>query len=96
MDYGNYWLNEALQRLRREEIQRELAHERFMRAHGLDLWSVLGRAIGRLVLRREARSVQIARAPRPLRPAHRPPAGRPDLVEAQPAGPGGDMRDTAA
>lgn len=49
MDYGNRYLTEELWRMRYEEVQRELAHERFMAAHGLDLWSVVRRAIASLL-----------------------------------------------
>lgn len=97
MDYSNFWLNEELQRMRRDEIQREIAHERFMTANGLDLWSVIRRAI-RLPRPSgwQARAVESARATRPLRAAHRPFPRGAHLVEPQPAGPDGDMRDTAA
>jgi hypothetical protein len=47
MQYGNWMLTEELERMRRDELRCELAHERFMAAHGLDLWSVLRRAIRR-------------------------------------------------
>lgn len=94
MDQGNWFLTEELSRQRRDEIHRELAREAFMREHGLDLWSVLRRAFS--VLGRKGRPAEIAGAPRPLRAAHRAPAGRADRVEAQPAGAGGDVRDTAA
>lgn len=96
MDQGNWFLTEELSRQRREDIGREIAHEQFMREHGLDLWSVLRRSFAARLLRRKARSIETASAPRPLRAGHRAFAGRPDLVEPQPAGAGGDMRDTAA
>lgn len=54
MDFGNRYLTEELWRMRHEELQRELAHERFMAGHGLDLWSVLRRAIASLLPKRRA------------------------------------------
>lgn len=92
---NNWFLGGELARMRRDEIAQELAHERFLQEHGLDLWSVVRRAI-RDRLRRQQRSVEVARAPRPLHAPHRPLARRTDLIEPQPAGPGGDVRDTAA
>jgi hypothetical protein len=47
MQYGNWILIERLERMRCEELSRELAHERFMAEHGLDLWGVLSRAMRR-------------------------------------------------
>ena len=47
-------LAEELERMRRDEISRELAHERFLAMHGLDLWSVLRRSIARRLPRRRA------------------------------------------
>ena len=96
MDYGNYWLTDELQRLRRDEIQREVAHERFLAQHGLDLWSVVRAAIGRRLLRRHDRSVEVARAARPVGAAHRALPRGAHLIEPEPAGARGDMRDTAA
>ena len=96
MDQGNWFLIEELSRQRRTEIQREIAHERFMREHALDLWSVLGRWFAVRLLRGKPHPVQVAGAPRPFDAAHRSFACRPDLVEPQPAGAGGDVRDTAA
>lgn len=92
---NNWFLGGELARMRREEIGQELAHERFLKEHGLDLWSVVRRTI-RARLRRQQRSVEVARAPRPLHAAHRPPPRGTDLIEPQPAGAGGDVRDTAA
>src|SRR4051812_13301802 len=52
MQNWNWMLAAELERMRRDEIHGELAHERFLASHGLDLWSVLRRAIaGRLRLR---------------------------------------------
>ena len=53
MDYNNWWLTEELERMRYAEVHRALERERFMRQHGLDLWSVLRSAIARALRRRE-------------------------------------------
>ena len=45
----NWVLAEDLERMRREDVWRELSRERFLAVHGLDLWSILRRAVsGRL------------------------------------------------
>lgn len=97
MEQHNWWLSAELSRMRYDDMHRELQHERFLAEHGLDLWSVMRRVL-RLPSSsgRERGAVQIADAPRPLRAAHRPPPGRTQLVEPQPSGAGGDVRDTAA
>lgn len=57
MQYGNWMLAEELEAMRREDIHSELAHERFLAVHGLDLWSVLRRAVaGRIGLGRRSRA----------------------------------------
>ena len=57
-------LAEELERMRRDEIQRELAHERFLASHGLDLWSVLRRAVaGHLRPRRRHLGAPLAQLP---------------------------------
>jgi len=81
MQHFSPFLTEELERMRYAEIHAELKRERFLAAHGLDLWSVLRRSIRtRLPLRREARSVEPARATSPVRAHHRPLPGRPDLI----------------
>lgn len=91
MQYGNWLIEEELIRMRREEISAELAHERFLAMHGLDLWSVIRRA-----LRRQPRPLRVANAADPVRSVHRPLASRSHLVKAQPAGAGGDEGNAAA
>src|ERR1700687_1167999 len=66
MQSGNWMLAEELERMRREELHRELAHERFMAEHGLDLWTVVARAIR-------------ARLPQPRR-SRRSPAAVPHVA----------------
>lgn len=78
MDHGNWWLTEELDRMRREELRKELDHEQFLREHGLDLWSVLRRA---LVSGGRARPDEVAHTARPIRAGHRALARGPDLVE---------------
>lgn len=64
MQYGNWMLTAELERLRRDDIHRELAHERFLASHGLDLWSVLRRAVdARLRLRRRSAGAPLAQLP---------------------------------
>ena len=64
MQYGNWWLIEQLERMRYEEIRREIAHRRFMAEHGLDLWTALRRAIGQRLTRSSAATAQPAPATR--------------------------------
>jgi len=71
MQNGNWMLAEELELMRRGEIHRELAHERFLASHGLDLWSVLRRAVTDRI--RPGRRMLITRAI-PLRPVGRSPS----------------------
>jgi hypothetical protein len=41
----NWMLAEELDRIHRAELAAELAHERFLEAHGLDLWSIARRFV---------------------------------------------------
>jgi hypothetical protein len=57
VEHANWWLTTELSRMRYEDVRREIEHERFMQAHGLDLWSVVRRAIASLLPRRTSASV---------------------------------------
>ena len=41
----NWWFRMELERMRHEDKRRQAEHDRLMAANGLDLWSVLRRAI---------------------------------------------------
>jgi hypothetical protein len=59
MQYGNYHLAEELTKLRTQDLVREAEQRGFMEAHGLDLVSLLRRAIEEWRARR--RSVEVMR-----------------------------------
>ena len=98
MQDGNWYLMNENAKLRREEVWAELAHERFLAEHGLDLFSVMrARATRpRARLARQSRRVDVAQAPRPLRTAHRPLSGGAHFVEPQPTRAGRNEGDAAA
>ena len=98
MQDGNWYLMNENAKLRRDEVWAELAHERFLAEHGLDLVSVMRTRIARLRARlaRQPRHVDVAQAPRPLRAAHRALAGGAHLVEPQPTRASRNEGDAAA
>ena len=52
MEQMNWWLMADLSQRRSEDMLRAAEHERFLKAHGLDLWSVLRHAIAARLPRR--------------------------------------------
>lgn len=59
----NYWLAEQLTKQRYDDMRREAAHDRLLAEHGLDLWSVLRRAIGARSARRTVAMPERIEAP---------------------------------
>lgn len=53
VEQQNYWLTTELTRQRYEGIRREAEHRHLLEEHGLDLWSVLRRAIGARLSRQQ-------------------------------------------
>jgi hypothetical protein len=50
----NWMLAEELDRMHRADLAAELAHERFLEAHGLDPWTLLRRFISDRLAKRPA------------------------------------------
>ena len=81
MEQFNPFLTHELEQMRFAEIHAELERERFLAAHGLDLWSVLRRSLsGWASLGRQPRSIKSVRAARPLGAGHRPLSRGSDLI----------------
>ena len=105
MQDGNWYLLNENAKLRRDEVWAELAHERFLAEHGLDLFSVTRARFARVRVRfasvrarlaRQTRHIDVAQAPRPLRAAHRALPRGAHLVEPQPTRAGRNEGDAAA
>ncbi len=53
----NWVLAEQLERMRHDDMRHQAEHARLLAEHGLDLWSVLRRAVGARLARRPAAPV---------------------------------------
>lgn len=62
MEQHNWWLTGEIGHMRYQETQREFERERLLAQHGLDIWSVLRRALASRFAR------PVAPAPEPIAP----------------------------
>lgn len=63
MEQHNWWLTEELGRMRYQETQRGFEREQLLAQHGLDLWSLLRRAVTSRFVRPAAPAAEPISAP---------------------------------